>query len=65
MITAEIIKQILDEHVDEKFKDFTSGLIPGSRTIIGVRIPVLRKIAKEIAKKFKPINDGISIFVRN
>lgn len=50
MITAEIIKQILDEHVDEKFKDFTSGLIPGSRTIIGVRIPVLRKIAKEIAK---------------
>lgn len=37
-------------HVDDKFKDFTSALIPGSRPILGVRIPVLRKIAKEIAK---------------
>lgn len=37
-------------HVDDKFKDFTSALIPGSRPILGVRIPVLRQIAKEIAK---------------
>ena len=50
MIVADNIKQILDEHVDEKFKEFTSALIPGSRPIIGVRVPVLRKIAKEIAK---------------
>ena len=50
MITAENIKQILDEHIDEKFKEFTSALIPGSRPIIGVRVPILRKIAKEIAE---------------
>ena len=50
MITAENIKLILEEQVDEKFKEFTSVLIPGSRPILGVRVPVLRKIAKEIAK---------------
>lgn len=50
MVTAENIKEVLYEHIDEKFKDFTSALIPGSRPILGVRVPVLRKIAKEIAK---------------
>lgn len=49
-ITAENIKEILESHVDEKFKDFTSALIPDSRPILGVRIPMLRQIAKEIAK---------------
>lgn len=49
-ITAEQIKDVLLTHVDEKFKDFTSALIPGSRPILGVRIPILRQIAKEIAK---------------
>lgn len=51
MITPENIKQVLEEYVDEKFKDFTSTLIPGSRPILGVRVPILRKIAKEIAKE--------------
>ncbi len=50
MITADNIRQVLGEYVDEKFKNFTSALIPGSRPIIGVRVPILRKIAKEIAK---------------
>ena len=50
MITAENIKNVLNENVDEKFKDFTSALIPGSRPILGVRVPMLRKFAKEIAK---------------
>ena len=50
MITIDNIKQVLNEHIDEKFKDFTSALIPGSRSILGVRVPVLRKIAKEIAR---------------
>lgn len=48
--TAENIKEILISYVDDKFKDFTSALIPGSRPILGVRIPILRQIAKEIAK---------------
>ena len=50
VISAENIKLVLEEHIDEKFQAFTSALIPGSRPIMGVRVPVLRKIAKEIAK---------------
>ena len=50
MITAKNIKDILNEYIDEKFKDFTSALIPGARPILGVRVPILRKLAKEIAK---------------
>ena len=50
MITAKNIKGVLDEHIDKTFREFTSALIPGSRPIMGVRVPVLRKIAKEIAK---------------
>lgn len=50
MITSENIKMVLEEYVDVTFKDFTSALIPGSRPILGVRVPILRKIAKEIAK---------------
>lgn len=49
-ITAENIKEVLESYVDETFKDFTSALIPNSRPILGVRIPVLRQIAKDIAK---------------
>lgn len=49
-VTAENIKEVLLSYVDDKFKDFTSALIPGSRPILGVRIPVLRQIAKSIAK---------------
>lgn len=50
MITAENIKDILNEYIDEQFKDFTSALIPGARPILGVRVPILRKLSKEIAK---------------
>lgn len=49
-ITAQNVKDILQVNIDEKFKDFTSSLIPGARPIVGVRIPVLREIAKEIVK---------------
>lgn len=50
MVTPENIKDILNEYVDEKFRDFTSALIPGARPILGVCVPTLRKIAKKIAK---------------
>lgn len=50
VVTADNIKLILNEHIDEKFKVFTSSLIPGSRRILGIRVPILRKIAKEIVK---------------
>ena len=50
IVTADNIKEVLIAETDEKYKDFTSALLPGSRPILGVRIPILRKIAKDIAK---------------
>lgn len=35
---------------EEQYKEFTGALIPGARPIIGVRLPLLRKMAKEVAK---------------
>ena len=35
---------------DEKLADFSSGLNPNCKPMLGVRLPELRKIAKEIAK---------------
>ena len=50
MITSDNINEVLDMHIDEGFREFSSALIPGSRPLLGVRVPVLRKIAKEIAR---------------
>lgn len=35
---------------DEKLAEFSSGLNPGCKPMLGVRLPELRKIAKELAK---------------
>lgn len=42
------IKSKLFELADAKYKEFHSGLCPGTENIIGVRVPVLRKYAKEL-----------------
>lgn len=49
-MTNQEIRTYLEEHSEEKFQKFTSGLIPGSDVILGVRIPILRDLAKKIAK---------------
>ncbi len=46
----EIQKQLL-ELADSDYKEFHSKLCPGIDNIIGVRVPKLRKYAKEISKK--------------
>lgn len=35
---------------DEKFRDFHSALVPGKEVTYGIRIPILRKLAKDIIK---------------
>lgn len=35
----------------EKLSKFSSSLIPGSKPVLGVRVPELRKMAKQIAKE--------------
>ena len=44
------IKERLAELAEEKYRSFTSSLTPGKENILGVRIPALRKLAKEIVK---------------
>lgn len=40
----------LSERSDEKFRAFQLSLIPGETSAYGVRIPILRDLAKQIAK---------------
>lgn len=49
MNNEEIRKKIF-ELADEKYKKFQISLCPGTNNIVGVRVPVLRNLAKEIAK---------------
>lgn len=55
-----LLKQ-LQKSQDEKYKDFHSKLCPGKTNLLGVRIPVQKKLAKEIAETnwqdvlYKPI----------
>lgn len=45
-----MIKEQLAALADEQYKKFHSGLCPGTENILGVRVPVLRKFAKELYK---------------
>lgn len=44
------IKDFLAAHSDERYAAFSASLVPGVRALSGVRIPVLRALAKDIAK---------------
>ena len=35
---------------DEKYRDFHKNLCPGVENILGVRLPILRKISKNLSK---------------
>ena len=59
MITKEIQKQ-LKEQQDKEYKKLQERTIPGSREVIGVRTPILRNYAKELAKR-----DDIDEFLKD
>ena len=48
-MNEEIEKRIF-ELADTEYKEFHSGLCPNTNNIVGVRVPVLRNYAKELAK---------------
>lgn len=54
MTHAELVKRLLAEQ-DLKYRDFHASLLPNidKKTIIGVRVPTMRKIAKEFADSAK------------
>ncbi|MFW5779919.1 MAG: DNA alkylation repair protein [Bacillota bacterium] len=49
-MTNEDIRKKLFDAADEKYKSFSAKLVPGENSIIGVRMPAIRKIAKEVSK---------------
>lgn len=46
------IKNKLKKLVDEKYREFHSNLCPGTENILGIRVPVLRKYAKELYNNY-------------
>lgn len=46
----DMIREKLISQVDEKYRDFTRRLLPDHDNILGVRLPMLRKMAREIAQ---------------
>lgn len=49
-MTQEEVRKLLEVTSEEKYKKFSSSLIPGVDNILGIRLPGLREIAKNIAK---------------
>lgn len=50
LYSLEKIRKILLENSDEKYRKFSSSLIPNTDNLLGIRIPFLRKFAKDIVK---------------
>jgi 3-methyladenine DNA glycosylase AlkD len=44
------VRERIFEMADQKYRQFQSGLLPGINNILGVRLPDIRKLAKEISK---------------
>lgn len=44
------IKEKLRSLANERYRKFTAGLIPGADNLLGVRLPELRKLGKELSK---------------
>lgn len=58
----EEIREELINLADEKYKKFHSNLCPGVENILGVRLPLLRKISKDLSKNnYKDYLDNDSI----
>ncbi len=48
MITNDWIREQLNTLAEEDYRSFSSALTPGKENILGVRLPALRKLAKQI-----------------
>lgn len=50
MTTAEILVK-LQSQAEPKYRDFAASLIPGEADLLGVRLPLLRKLARRVARQ--------------
>lgn len=49
-ITPEEVRSFFLTLAEDKYRDFSSSLLPGTERIIGVRLPLIRKTAQKIAR---------------
>ena len=47
----QFIKEFLQENAEREYGSFSAGLIPGAGEMLGVCLPKLRKLAKQLAKE--------------
>ena len=50
-MTAEEIRERLRSLSEEDYKEFNRKLIPGVEHVMGIRLPAMRKLAREAAKE--------------
>ena len=48
-VTTDMVRQFLRENEDPGYREFHSSLLPGVDNVMGVRLPVLRKFAKQLS----------------
>lgn len=48
---VQAVREKLQEEVEENYRIFQAGLLPGVNNLLGVRLGTLRKIARTIARK--------------
>lgn len=46
----ENVKKLINENIDIKYREFSKKLLPNVDNVLGVRIPILKNIAKKIVK---------------
>lgn len=49
-MSAAFVKKQLESMADEKYRQFAASLIPNAGSMLGVRLPALRKLSRTIAK---------------
>lgn len=48
---TENIRKIIEDMAEKDYKEFSSALIPGCENMLGVRLPELKKLAKQLVKE--------------
>ena len=44
------LREKLAQYAESEYRDFSAALVPGAKPLLGVRLPKLRAVAKELAK---------------
>lgn len=50
-MTQQELRSCLEGMAEKDYKEFSASLIPGVENMLGIRLPKLRKLAKELAKE--------------